>query len=203
MIGAGGHAKVVFDALRCACPGMGVLVRDDDPQAPERHFFDPRPLTPIEFRAGEPMLVHVAIGHNETRRGLTECATRHARPAFTILHPRSVVAADASIGGGTFVAAGAVIAPEVVIGRAAIINHSAVVDHDCRIDDYAHIAPRAVLGGGVRVGAGVLIGAGAVVLPGCTIGAGAIVGAGAVVRHQVAANTVVVGNPAKLLRYHV
>ena len=44
---------------------------------------------------------------------------------------------------------------------------------------------------------GVSIGSGAVILPGVTIGENAIIGAGAVVVHDVAANTTVVGVPAK------
>lgn len=52
-----------------------------------------------------------------------------------------------------------------------------------------------------RIGAGASIGAGAVVLPGVTIGAGAMVGAGAVVTQDVSPRSVVVGNPARHLRW--
>ena len=45
------------------------------------------------------------------------------------------------------------------------------------------------------------IGAGAIILPGVTIGENAIVGAGSIVRHDVEANTIVGGNPAKFLRF--
>lgn len=44
------------------------------------------------------------------------------------------------------------------------------------------------------------IGAGATILPGVTIGENAIVGAGCVVTHDVEPNTVVVGNPARVIR---
>lgn len=46
----------------------------------------------------------------------------------------------------------------------------------------------------------VWIGAGAVILPGVTIGKNAVVGAGSVVTKDVPENTVVVGNPARVLR---
>jgi maltose O-acetyltransferase len=46
----------------------------------------------------------------------------------------------------------------------------------------------------------VWIGGGAILLPGVTIGRNAVVGAGAVVSRDVPANTVVVGNPARVLR---
>ena len=46
----------------------------------------------------------------------------------------------------------------------------------------------------------VWVGGGAILLPGVTIGRNAVVGAGAVVSRDVAANTVVAGNPAKVIR---
>jgi acetyltransferase-like isoleucine patch superfamily enzyme len=45
----------------------------------------------------------------------------------------------------------------------------------------------------------VFVGEAAIILPGVTVGAGSIVGAGAVVRQSVAAGSVVLGNPAKVV----
>ncbi|MFC4991194.1 acyltransferase [Rubritalea tangerina] len=47
---------------------------------------------------------------------------------------------------------------------------------------------------------GASIGAGAVILPGVVIGEGAMVGAGAVVTKDVPKNSLVVGNPARVVR---
>ena len=52
----------------------------------------------------------------------------------------------------------------------------------------------------VRLEDGCDIGVGAILLPGITVGRGAQVGAGAVVTHDVPPRSVVVGNPARLLR---
>ncbi|RWF67625.1 sugar O-acetyltransferase [Mesorhizobium sp.] len=52
----------------------------------------------------------------------------------------------------------------------------------------------------VTIGADAWIGGSAIILGGVTIGDGAIVGAGAVVTRDVAANTTVVGNPARPVR---
>jgi len=55
----------------------------------------------------------------------------------------------------------------------------------------------------VRLGRGAVVGAGAVVLPTIEVGANAVVGAGAVVTRHVPANTVVVGNPARVVETDV
>lgn len=54
---------------------------------------------------------------------------------------------------------------------------------------------------GAIVAKGASIGSGATILGGLTIGANAMVGAGSVVTRDVAANTTVVGNPARLLEH--
>ena len=50
------------------------------------------------------------------------------------------------------------------------------------------------------VGHDVWIGHGALIMPGVRIGSGAIIGAGGVVAHDVAAYSIVAGNPARLIR---
>jgi acetyltransferase-like isoleucine patch superfamily enzyme len=52
----------------------------------------------------------------------------------------------------------------------------------------------------IVVGEDVFLGARVTVLPGVTIGRGAAVGAGSVVTKDVAAETVVAGNPARVIR---
>jgi len=52
----------------------------------------------------------------------------------------------------------------------------------------------------IRIGSGVWIGGGAIVLPGVTIGDGAVIGAGSVVSRDVPPDTLVLGNPARVVR---
>lgn len=52
----------------------------------------------------------------------------------------------------------------------------------------------------VSIGAGAWIGANTVILPGVTIGAGSVVGSGSLVMKDVAPDTLVMGNPARLAR---
>lgn len=55
----------------------------------------------------------------------------------------------------------------------------------------------------VRIGNHVWIGVGATILKGVTIGDNAVIGAGAVVTKDVESNTVVAGNPAKVIRRNI
>ena len=50
------------------------------------------------------------------------------------------------------------------------------------------------------IGKQCFIGANAIIMPGITIGNNSIIGAGAVVTRDVPANTIVAGNPAKVIR---
>ena len=52
----------------------------------------------------------------------------------------------------------------------------------------------------VRIGRNAWSGAGSTILPGLTVGENAVVGAGSVVTKDVADNTIVVGNPAKVIK---
>ncbi|MFC1773125.1 acyltransferase [Pseudomonadota bacterium] len=52
----------------------------------------------------------------------------------------------------------------------------------------------------VHIHSDVLLGANTIVLSGVSVGQGAIVGAGSVVTHDVPPNTIVAGNPARIIR---
>jgi len=194
LYGAGGHGKVVLDALqRC---GISVIVVDDkiDKAGESLLGVSIRLITDIcKADAGK---AHIAIGDNHVRRKVVDKLSNQGWIIETVIHPLAIVSKHASIGYGSFVAPSAVVAPDAAIGRGTIINHGATIDHDCSIGDFCHIAPNATLGGAVAVGHNVLLGSGAVVLPGSRIGENAIVAAGAVVRHDVTAGTLVAGIPA-------
>lgn len=113
----------------------------------------------------------------------------------------ATIAEDAEVGKGSVVAPGARVMSRVTLGEHVLVNSNVVVSHETRVGDYSTISPGVAIGGRCSLGEGVFIGIGATVSDGVRIGAGAVVGAGAAVIEDVQPNEVVVGVPARHLRY--
>lgn len=201
VVGAGGHAKVVVDAVRCAGAADRIapviLLVDDNPAIQGLQVLGIE-VSAVVPRDASYLSFHVAIGDNAVReRKFAELAENLA--AATVVHPRASVCDSAALGAGNLVAAQAVIGPDASLGEGCIVNHGAVVDHDCLVGAFCHIAPNATLAGNVRLGKRVLVGAGATILPGVSIGDNCVVGAGAVVLHDLIADSIHAGVPARII----
>lgn len=200
LFGAGGHAKVVLDALlRGGREVVGLI--DDDPAAIGRlvlglPVLGTRAVLTEEW-AGAAIVP--ALGVNAARTALLDWLRGAPHPLASAIHPQAVVGAGVSLGGGTFLAAGAVVNPDTQLGEGVIVNTGASIDHDCRIGRAVHIAPGARLCGGVSVGDETLVGTGAMIIPGIHIGARAVIGAGSVVIRDVPDNARIAGNPARAI----
>lgn len=86
----------------------------------------------------------------------------------------------------------------ITIDDGAFIGHNVVLatlNHGIKPEDRATTYPAPIV-----IGKNVWIGANATVVPGVTIGENAIIAAGTVVTKGVEANTIVGGNPAKVIR---
>jgi UDP-2-acetamido-3-amino-2,3-dideoxy-glucuronate N-acetyltransferase len=138
--------------------------------------------------------------------------TEHIGPgtriwAFAHVLKGAVIGSSCNICDNTF------IDPDVVIGDRVTIKGQVAIIDGMRIDDDVFIGPNASFTNdrfprsrqpwrceGIVLERGATIGAGAIVLPGVSVGEGAMVGAGAVVTRDVPPFTVVMGNPARVVR---
>ena len=127
--------------------------------------------------------------------------------AFAHVMPGAVIGADCNICDHTFVE------DDVVVGDRVTLKSGVFLWDGLRVQDDVFIGPQATFtndpfprsrqpfhGAVTTLCAGASIGAGAVILPGVTVGERAMVGAGAVVTKDVPADSVVVGNPARVVR---
>ncbi len=112
-------------------------------------------------------------------------------------HPGSTIALEA----GSHLNNGVVIVsegPGITIGEACLIGPGVhVYDSDFHPLAAGERSTQLPARAEVAIGADVFIGTNALILKGSRIGDGATVGAGAVVSGEVAAGTIVAGNPAK------
>ncbi len=126
-----------------------------------------------------------------------------------------VVFAGAVIGRNCNLCAHTLIEGDVIIGDNVTVKSGVYLWDGTRIEDDVFIGPNATFTNdpmprskaypdsfkGVIVKKGASIGANATLLPGITIGSQAMIGAGAVVTKNVPDRAVVIGNPAKIIRY--
>lgn len=201
VIGGGGHAQVVIEALhRCE---IEIIGRTDAEAGRDADCLGVPMLggdeVVLEHAPDSVRLVNGigSVGDAGARQGVFERFRAGGYRFATMIHPSAVVAQDVVFGEGVQVMAGVVVQPGCRVGVNTILNTGAMVDHHCVIGDHTHIAPGAVLAGNVTTGSGVHIGAGATVIQNIDIGADSVVAAGAVVVDAVPAGTRVAGVPAR------
>jgi len=202
VVGAGGHAKVVLEAL-WAMDAFDV-VGFTDPNTPDLEVLGVPvlggdELLPGLYAQGVASAV-VAIGSNRQRQQIGQYLLALGFALPVVVHPTALISPSAKISQGAVVMARAVVGTLARIGELAIINTGAIVEHDNQIGQSAHIAPGVALAGGVRVGDRALVGIGSAVRPDISIGDDSIVGAGSAVVADVPSGVTVAGVPARELR---
>jgi acetyltransferase EpsM len=195
LYGASGHAKVIIDILKLNRIEIKGLF-DDNPTI--RELIGIPCFGPYTSQNIDDLMI-ISIGDNKLRKKVSE---RFNFSYGKAIHPSAIISADIKINDGTVIMGNTIINSDSIIGKHVIINTSASIDHDCIIGDYVHISPNATLCGGVTIGEGTHFGAAAVAIPNIKIGKWATIGAGAVVIRDVPDFAVVVGNPAKVIKYN-
>jgi len=191
LVGAGGHALVLLDAL--VLSGRQVLGLVDADQA--RHgseILGFRVLGDDEVLRrhgpGSVQLVNAvgSVRSMQQRKRIYDTFVGQGHSFASVVHPTATVSQHAVISAGAQVMAGSVIQARARIGENSIINTGATIDHGCQVGAHVHVAPGVTLSGDVTIGDESHIGVGATVVQGVRIGTGCMVTAGAVVVNDLA-----------------
>ena len=189
ILGAGGHAKVLLEALfqeqhkiiGVAAPhldsgddylGLAVIGSDE---------------VVFEYNTQEVLLINGvgSLPGKQNRWDLSVTMRERGYRFGSVIHPNSTIATDVLFAEGVQLMAGAIIQPGCKIGRDSIINTGAQIDHDTIVGDQCHISPSVTLSGDVQVGNNVHIGTGVQVIQGINIGEGSVIAAGTTVYKDV------------------
>jgi len=200
IIGGGGHAKVLLDALLAS--GRTVIgFTDGEP--------DRASLIGLKRLGGDEVLAQFppdqvelvngigSVGHPGARAEVYRRMKGQGYGFAEVIHPTACIGREVTVEEGVQILAGAVLQAGAQLASDVLVNTRAVVEHDCVVGTHTHISPGAVLCGGVVIGEGCHIGATACVIQGVQVGRNCVVGAGAVVVKNVADGETVFGVPAR------
>jgi sugar O-acyltransferase (sialic acid O-acetyltransferase NeuD family) len=201
ILGTGGFAREVMPYLLGRSDSVTYLE-----SSPTVEHIDGIPVQSVESFLVQSSLKYfnISVADSGTRERFAAEFEAAGAQALTITADTAVVFPSCTIGRGAILCANTMVTANATIGTFFHANIYSYVAHDCIVGDFVTLAPRASINGNVHVGDHAYIGTGALVKQGqpgkpLVIGERAVVGMGAVVTKDVAPNTTVVGNPARVL----
>lgn len=143
----------------------------------------------------------ISVGNNKIRVALAEQIRSLGGNIPTLIHPTAVVSKYASLAEGVVIHANSVVQADVIVGHDSVISYNVSVSHTSKIGVACYLAFNSTIGAYVEIHNYVFVGQSAVIVSGKLdyIGDNSIIGAGSVVIQNVEPNTIVIGNPAKVL----
>lgn len=148
VIGAGGHGKVIADAIvKMGKYELKGFIDVNEPVGSK--IFDEYKVISsqqdIEALVNNSTKFVIGVGNNEARKKLRDNFPKNIAWA-TIIHPTAVIAHDVEIGIGSVVLANTTINAGSNIGEFTIIDSGTIVDHDCEIGDFNHLTIGTLVG---------------------------------------------------------
>lgn len=198
ILGAGGHAGVLFDIVKLR---YGVLKGIVDPKLRKQDGNNWNELNVIEeseiysYAPSDILLIN-AVGSlpgSTVRQRLYAKWKTHGYSFATLIHPSAIIGSNVIIQEGCQIMAGAIIQTGAMIGANSIINTKASIDHDSVIGQNCHAAPGATICGACNIGENVHIGTGASIIQQCSIGSNSVIGAGTTITNDIPENMVALG----------
>ncbi len=153
LIGAGGHGKVLVDAIllqgKYEIAGFvdSTIAVDTEIYRNYKVILSQNELNKISNCAD---FFIVAIGNNSIREKLFIEAGKYIKPAI-IIHPSAIIGSDVSIGDGTVILINSVINSCSRIGKNTIVNSGVIIDHECQIGNNVHLSIGTLVGSNTMI----------------------------------------------------
>ncbi len=205
ILGAGGHASVLIDALQqLNAYILGITEPDETLWGKE--------LMGVDILGNDDKIFDIHPERIDLVNGLGSIRRTHARQKLfetwqlrgysfaSVIHPKAILAASARTAEGVQILAGAMINPHTIVGANTLINTGVILEHDCVVGNHVHIAPGVNIAGSVSIGSGTHVGIGSTIIQGVTIGDSCLIAAGAVVVKSVVSGSTVMGVPGKIVQ---
>lgn len=148
IIGAGGHGKVVYDAILAQNKFQVLGFVDSVLEPGTIVIHDVKVIckqSNIESLNNQNLHFIVAIGNNDARAKVYESLKNTFKPA-TIIHPLCTIGSNVIIGDGTVVLANAVVNVMSHIGENTIVNTGVIVDHETNIGNHVYLRIGTIIG---------------------------------------------------------
>jgi len=147
----------------------------------------------------------VAIGNGILREKYSQQLEEEGYTIASAIHPSSQISPGVKLGKGLIILASVNLFFNPIIGDYVYMANSVTVSHDNLIDDNVELCTGCNIVSRVHLQKNVFVGAGANIVNrgdgNIVVHEGAVVGAGALVLEDVPAKAVVMGVPAKIVRY--
>jgi sugar O-acyltransferase (sialic acid O-acetyltransferase NeuD family) len=196
IIGGGGGAKMVIDALKNSVKYQVVGILDDKLDLGYNvmginvvgRLNDVKSL--LDIGINNFILAFGVLTQRNVRYDLYLKLKELGCIFPNVIHPKAVVEQSVIMGEGNVILAMANIGSCVKIGNLNYINNNALISHDCELHENVHLAPASVLASSIIIESNVLIGMNSTLYYGITIGFGSTILNGLIINNTVSNNVI-------------
>jgi len=194
----------MIDAIKKVSPDFVAHGFIDNDPGKHGHLFHGIPIfggsdKVPELAAAGVRFVNLITGSTVTRYEVTLDIVKKGGILTNFIHP-SVDLMMTKWGTGNYIQEGVITQAEVDVGDNSSIHIGSLIGHETKIGNSVFIAHAVSISGCCEINDGCFIGTNATILPRIRIGKWSVIGAGAVVTKDVPDYSVVVGNPARIIR---
>lgn len=148
-----------------------------------------------------PCAVFVPIGENIVREKILNLARSLGYHTPSYIHPSCQIHSSVIVGESVYILPSSNIMPHTIIEDNVMISMGVNVAHHTRLGRCSFYSQGANIGASVNIDSYAFVGIGSTIMTGVrSVGRNAIIGAGAVIIRDVYENTVIVGNPGRVLK---